>query len=129
MVWTVNDPLQMMEAVRWNVAVILTDKPKVWLDLRKQLSGVLFKTPLAFLSILLIQLSESENSSTSLQYGRTFLWTSPFYYRPAHLLFGYLYRKQLEKVAGPFVKVTVPQKEEKVPQTDVPPAVVVAVAA
>jgi phosphatidylglycerol phospholipase C len=39
MVWTVNDPLQMMEAVRWKVAVILTDKPKVWLELREQLIG------------------------------------------------------------------------------------------
>jgi hypothetical protein len=39
MVWTVNDPLQMMEAARWNVSVILTDKPQVWLDLRKQLEG------------------------------------------------------------------------------------------
>jgi hypothetical protein len=39
MVWTVNDPLQMIEAVRWNVAVIITDKPKDWVDLRNKLSG------------------------------------------------------------------------------------------
>jgi hypothetical protein len=39
MVWTVNDPLQMIEAVRWNVAVIITDKPKDWVDLRNRLSG------------------------------------------------------------------------------------------
>lgn len=39
MVWTVNDPLQMIEAVRWNVAVIITDKPKDWVELRNKLSG------------------------------------------------------------------------------------------
>ena len=39
MVWTVNDPLQMIEAVRWNVAAIITDRPKDWVDLRNRLAG------------------------------------------------------------------------------------------
>jgi len=87
MVWTVNDPLQIIEAVRWNVAVIITDKPKDWVDLRNRLS---------------------DNTESSAQYGRTFLWTSPYYYRPTHLLFSYLIKKRLEKAAGPFVKAPLP---------------------
>lgn len=39
MVWTVNDPLQMMEAVRWKVSAIITDKPKDWIDLRARIAG------------------------------------------------------------------------------------------
>lgn len=84
MVWTVNDPFQMVEAARWNVSVILTDRTQVWLDLRNKLSS---------------------NPTTPNEYGRTFLWTSPLYYRPTHLLFGFLARKNLEKEAGPFQKV------------------------
>ncbi|PVG03663.1 hypothetical protein CPB86DRAFT_853102 [Serendipita vermifera] len=107
MVWTVNDPLQMMEAVRWKVAVILTDKPKVWLELREQLKG---------------------NPTTPTQYGRTFLWTSPFYYRPTHILFGYLVRKNLEKSAGPFSKAILPVTAGS-SEVETAPAVVVAAAA
>lgn len=89
MVWTVNDPLQMVEAVRWNVSVILTDRTRVWLDLRNRLSS---------------------NPTTPNEYGRTFLWTSPLYYRPTHILFGFLNRKYLEKAAGPFQKVDLTSK-------------------
>ena len=39
MVWTVNDPACMMEAVRWEVDAILTDVTKTWLDLRAALRG------------------------------------------------------------------------------------------
>lgn len=87
MVWTVNDPLQMTEAVRWGVDAIITDKPKDWIDLRARIS---------------------ENYESSAEYGRSFLWTSPYYYRPTHLLFGYIARKRLEKVAGPFLKAVLP---------------------
>ena len=41
MVWTVNDPAQMMEAVRWGVDAILTDVTKTWIDLRAALRGAL----------------------------------------------------------------------------------------
>ena len=37
MAWTVNEPVQMIEATRWGVDVILTDKTKSWLDLRETL--------------------------------------------------------------------------------------------
>ncbi|KAH9943176.1 PLC-like phosphodiesterase [Epithele typhae] len=37
MVWTVNDRAHMLEATRWGVDVILTDKTKMWLDLREEL--------------------------------------------------------------------------------------------
>jgi len=106
MVWTVNEPLQMMEAARWSISVILTDKPQVWLDLRKKLE---------------------ENPATSLQYGRTFLWTSPFYYRPTHLIYGYMVRKHLEKAAGPFENVVLPQTQALSANT-VPPIIAVSVA-
>jgi phosphatidylglycerol phospholipase C len=36
---TVNEPEEMMEAVRWGVDAILTDKTQTWLDLRKALQG------------------------------------------------------------------------------------------
>ncbi|KAG8818522.1 hypothetical protein FRC19_010575 [Serendipita sp. 401] len=86
MVWTVNTEQEMMEAARWRVAAILTDKPQVWLDMRSRLS---------------------ENEAVSSQYPRTFLWTSPFYYRPASLIIGYMARKRLEKAAGPLQKVSI----------------------
>ncbi|KAJ3563203.1 hypothetical protein NP233_g9090 [Leucocoprinus birnbaumii] len=34
LVWTVNDPAHMMEAVRWGVGGIITDVTNTWLDLR-----------------------------------------------------------------------------------------------
>lgn len=37
MAWTVNAPIEMIEATRWGVDVILTDKTKTWLDLRETL--------------------------------------------------------------------------------------------
>jgi len=37
MVWTVNDAVHMMEAVRWDVDVIITDKTEIWLELRTAL--------------------------------------------------------------------------------------------
>lgn len=40
MVWTVNDPACMVEAVRWEVDAILTDVTKTWLDLRAELTGL-----------------------------------------------------------------------------------------
>lgn len=89
MVWTVNDPLQMIEAVRWNVAVIITDKPKDWVELRNKLS---------------------DNTESSAKYGRSFLWTSPTYYRPTHLFLSYLVKKRLEKDAGPFLKAILPNQ-------------------
>jgi hypothetical protein len=39
MVWTVNQPQHMMEAVRWEVDAILTDVTKTWLDLRSALQS------------------------------------------------------------------------------------------
>jgi glycerophosphoryl diester phosphodiesterase len=45
MVWTVNDPAQMMEAVRWGVDAILTDVTKTWIDLRAALRGALVPFP------------------------------------------------------------------------------------
>ncbi|KAG5219738.1 PLC phosphodiesterase [Salix suchowensis] len=40
MVWTVNEPHYMMEAVRWEVDAILTDTTKTWLDMRQALNGI-----------------------------------------------------------------------------------------
>jgi phosphatidylglycerol phospholipase C len=100
MVWTVNDPLQMIEAVRWNVAVIITDKPKDWVELRNKLSG---KAQIRWRNSAILS-SATDNTESSAKYGRGFLWTSLFYYRPTHLIFGYFVKKRLEKAAGPFLK-------------------------
>jgi len=81
-VWTVNRPEQMMEAVRWEVGVILTDSTKTWVDLRKSL--------------------QSDYEKIGSQYGRGFLWTSLLFYSPVVLLFQYLTQTKLESIAGPF---------------------------
>jgi hypothetical protein len=82
LVWTVNQPDHMMEAVRWEVDVILTDCTKTWLDLRASL--------------------QSDYEKIGSQYGRLFLWTSLVFYKPVVLTFQYLNHMKLESIAGPF---------------------------
>ncbi|KAF9035043.1 PLC-like phosphodiesterase [Hymenopellis radicata] len=82
MVWTVNRPEQMMEAVRWGVDVILTDVTKTWLDLRNGL--------------------QVDYEKIGSQYGRIFLWTTPDYYTPFQMLLALSSQKRLESQAGPF---------------------------
>lgn len=81
MVWTVNEPAHMMEAVRWGVSVIITDATKTWLDLRAALHN------------------DYEKMVT--KYGRLFLWT-PQFYSPILMFQRRLDRFTLERVAGPF---------------------------
>ncbi|KAJ8502487.1 hypothetical protein ONZ45_g11703 [Pleurotus djamor] len=82
MVWTVNEPDHMMEAVRWEVDAILTDVTKVWLDLRTALVA--------------------DYDKIGAKHGRTFLWTTWTFYSPVLLLMRYLIQSKLERVAGPF---------------------------
>jgi len=82
MVWTVNEAVHMMEAVRWDVDVILTDKTQTWLELRSVL--------------------HTDYEKMSAQYTRMFLWTTPTFYSPYQLLLGLANKFTLEKVAGPF---------------------------
>ncbi|KAJ7129188.1 PLC-like phosphodiesterase [Mycena epipterygia] len=82
MVWTVNDPDHMMEAVRWEVDVILTDRTTVWLDLRTAL--------------------HTDYDKITAQYSRFFLWTTLRFYAPYQYLRSILGRDSLERVAGPF---------------------------
>ncbi|KAG5635527.1 hypothetical protein H0H81_010970 [Sphagnurus paluster] len=82
MVWTVNEPEHMMEAVRWQVNGIITDVTKTWLDLRTAL--------------------HTDYDKISSQYVRIFLWTTLRYYTPFVLACGKLYQTKLERVAGPF---------------------------
>lgn len=82
LVWTVNDPAHMMEAVRWGVNVIITDVTNVWLDLRANL--------------------RKDYDNVEAQYGRLFLWTTPRLYWPFRLLVATLNYKYQESVAGPF---------------------------
>jgi hypothetical protein len=82
MVWTVNDAVHMMEAVRWDVDVILTDKTQNWLELRSSL--------------------HTDYKKMSAQYPRMFLWTTLTFYSPYQLLLGLASKFALEKVAGPF---------------------------
>ncbi|KAG2042152.1 PLC-like phosphodiesterase [Suillus americanus] len=62
MVWTVNEPEHMMEAVRWGIDVILTDVTKKWLELRAAL--------------------QVDYDSILSQYSRWFLWTTWKFYLP-----------------------------------------------
>lgn len=82
MVWTVNRPNQMMEAVRWQVNGIITDVTKIWLDLRTAL--------------------QTDYEKISAQYGRVFLWTTLAYYTPFLLLGSRKAKASLEEVAGSF---------------------------
>ncbi|TFK70971.1 PLC-like phosphodiesterase [Pluteus cervinus] len=102
LVWTVNQPEHMMEAVRWGVDGIITDVPKTWLDLRASL--------------------KADYEKTGSQYGRIFLWTTPTFYSPVVSAFSRRWHKQLEAIAGPF-----DQEENVVPPalpSTVAPAVV-----
>ncbi|KJA29766.1 hypothetical protein HYPSUDRAFT_60618 [Hypholoma sublateritium FD-334 SS-4] len=82
MVWTVNQPDHMMEAVRWEVNAIITDVTKTWLDLRSAL--------------------QTDYDKIGSQYGRSFLWTTLHFYTPFLFLAKRESLKDLESKAGPF---------------------------
>ncbi|KAF8635017.1 hypothetical protein AX15_000598 [Amanita polypyramis BW_CC] len=82
MVWTVNEPTHMMEAVRWEVNAIITDVTQTWLELRSKL--------------------EADYDGIGSKYGRVFLWTTPKFYTPVLLLYSAIARRGLEDIAGPF---------------------------
>ncbi|KAF5363682.1 hypothetical protein D9756_000159 [Leucocoprinus leucothites] len=82
LVWTVNDPAYMMEAVRWGVGGIITDVTNTWLDLRTGL--------------------QKDYDNVGAQYGRLFLWTTPRLYWPFRFLKTTLIYKAHESIAGPF---------------------------
>jgi len=82
MVWTVNIPDHMMEAVRWGVHAIITDVTNTWLNLRTAL--------------------EADYDKTRSQYGRAFLWTTFSFYTPVLSAYSRKVRRYLEKTAGPF---------------------------
>jgi len=81
-VWTVNDPDQMMEAVRWGVTAIITDVTKTWLDLRSTL--------------------QMDYEKIVSQHGRSFLWTTLIFYTPIQVMIRQLEHFYLETLAGPF---------------------------
>ena len=85
MVWTVNDPACMMEAVRWNVDAILTDVTKTWLDLRSAL--------------------QVDYEKIAAQHSRWFLWTDYKYYSAVQYVRCRLGQAFLESIAGPFQRV------------------------
>lgn len=82
MVWTVNTPDRMMEAVRWQVNGIITDVPSTFLDLRAAL--------------------QTDYETIGARYGRLFLWTTVTFYMPFLAFFSRLVRAYLERVAGSF---------------------------
>ncbi|KII94612.1 hypothetical protein PLICRDRAFT_169350 [Plicaturopsis crispa FD-325 SS-3] len=93
MVWTVNKPDHMMEAVRWEVDAILTDVTKTWLDLRTALQ------------------TDYENAGA--QYGRIFLWTTLSFYGPYWRARSKHLEDELTSIAGPFdqpAAIVVPTK-------------------
>ncbi|KAJ7886721.1 PLC-like phosphodiesterase [Mycena leptocephala] len=88
MVWTVNEPDHMMEAVRWEVDVILTDVTQTWLDLRAALRCIGLRKDTA-------------------RYSRVFLWTTFRFYSPVRFIRSVVNQANLERVAGPFGKLRV----------------------
>jgi len=86
MVWTVNKPEHMMEAVRWQVDVIITDVTKTWLDLRTAL--------------------QNDYEKIVAQYGRIFLWTSLRFYTPFRIIESRQAKGYLERIAGSFDAIT-----------------------
>ncbi|EKM59894.1 uncharacterized protein PHACADRAFT_250682 [Phanerochaete carnosa HHB-10118-sp] len=88
MVWTVNDPECMMEAVRWDVDVILTDRTKTWLGLRSAL--------------------QVDYDKIARQHGRLFLWTTMRYYTPVQIFARRASKTRLENIVGPFEAGVVP---------------------
>ncbi|KAL9713164.1 hypothetical protein Ac2012v2_004405 [Leucoagaricus gongylophorus] len=81
MVWTVNEPAHMMEAVRWGVNAIITDVTRTWLDLRVAL--------------------HSDYEKCVSEYGRLFLW-APQFYSPILMFQRRVEQLAIERVAGPF---------------------------
>ncbi|KAJ7639393.1 PLC-like phosphodiesterase [Roridomyces roridus] len=86
MVWTVNEPHHMIEAVRWEVDVILTDVTQTWLELRAKLN--------------------LDYDTITAKHSRFFLWTTWQFYPPYRYLTSYLGRDRLERIAGPFDRPT-----------------------
>ncbi|CAL1700298.1 unnamed protein product [Somion occarium] len=82
MVWTVNDPRWMIEAVTWDVDVILTDVPRTWHTLRK-----------AF---------QTDYDKVISHHSRSFLWTDWKLYSGVQKAFRYAVWQRLTKAAGPF---------------------------
>lgn len=99
MVWTVNDPACMMEAVRWNVDAILTDVTKTWLELRSALQGEP-SLPLARSTSLTTHAVDYDKIAR--QHSRLFLWTTMHYYTPVQAFTRIAKKAALENVAGPF---------------------------
>jgi phosphatidylglycerol phospholipase C len=106
MVWTVNDPAQMMEAVRWEVDAILTDVTKTWIDLRAALRSTLLQLARSY-SYHSHDLFSADYDRIGAQYSRAFLWTTLSFYTPVVVAYGHIARLALENIAGPFDAVRV----------------------
>ena len=62
-----------------------------------------------------------EDYNKETEFGRLFLFLSPVYYSPLQMGLGILQKRFLEKIAGPFEKVSIDQATAIVPT---PPAIV-----
>ncbi|KDQ08240.1 hypothetical protein BOTBODRAFT_38071 [Botryobasidium botryosum FD-172 SS1] len=90
MVWTVNRPEEMLEAVRWGVRAILTDVTKVWLNLRDELAA------------------DSARLSRPTLLSRLFLWLRLDYYTAVQKSQWIADISSLERQGGPFMLVQLP---------------------
>ncbi|KAH8118424.1 PLC-like phosphodiesterase [Phellopilus nigrolimitatus] len=88
MVWTVNDPRQMMECIRWEVDAIITDVTKSYLSMRSSV--------------------EVDYAKVDSEYGRLFLWTNMHYYTPLQLVTWRKLTLAMEKFGGPFTSLNSP---------------------
>lgn len=93
------------QAVRWGVTAILTDVPRTWLDLREALkSESSLSRPLPPVDIFP---PTADYTKTASQYGRTFLWTTWYFYSPVQMFFRSMMKQRLVSSAGPFLPVPV----------------------
>ena len=90
--------------------MILTDVPRIWLDLRAALQGMF--SHIAFCLVFNDQrLNDlrfsnlADYDTTAAKHGRLFLWTTWHYYLPVQVLFSRLLKARLENIAGPFTLV------------------------
>ncbi|PCH44691.1 PLC-like phosphodiesterase [Wolfiporia cocos MD-104 SS10] len=83
-VWTVNKPEYMAEAVRWEADAIITDVPHTWIQLRNSL--------------------KADRKKTLSQHGRSFLWTTWRLYFPVVRFWEIIAWYWLKRLGGPMQK-------------------------
>lgn len=84
-VWTVNDRKQMIQAVKWGAAVILTDRTADYLNLRGEMS--------------------KDWTTVSKEVDSLYAWSNLYYYTPINEIYKAWHTMTLHRSAGPMPKL------------------------